>query len=120
MENKLFYSCPIIASYMSKYFGVKFSKGIEPFTVHVLDEGINTAREFHIDCYDHKKIYIHLDSLPIFEIKKGDLVKDLDNEYQNVWEDHKGLGIDTSYGTAAPLGCEIIQRNGKQFFTPEV
>ena len=65
-----------------------------------------------------EKFYIHPDSLDIFKPQAGDLVQDKYKEFQYVYQDHKGVGIDTNKGTASPDGCEIIQRQGKHFFMP--
>jgi len=71
----------------------------------------------HVDYYGN--FYIHPDSLNLLDPQQRDVIKDdVDHEYQVVWKDEKGLGMDTSKCTASPSGI-IIQCDGKSFFWPQ-
>jgi hypothetical protein len=68
MTKRLFFSCPIKALFMQKYFGVK----LEPFRIfggeaHIFDineDGIKPEVNF-LSPFD--KVYVEPESFPIFE-----------------------------------------------------
>lgn len=115
--KRYYYDDPLGAIWMMRRFGF-FIIIQDTIFIH------NDWRELADKCSDEawvegRKFYIHPDNEYILKPQKGDLVKDIDNEYQIVWEDHIGLGIDTSVGTQSPEGCKIIQRNGIPFMWPK-
>lgn len=109
--KRYYYTDPIKAAWMAREFWVEFAS--HSYTDAMSYEGQLAFLD------DGLPIEIAGDSLHIFEPMEGDVIRDdIDGEYQVVWKDHKGLGIDTSKGTYPPSG-QIIQRNGKAFFMPE-
>lgn len=112
IQLKYFYTDPLAAAWMAKHHEMDF-------------EGLSwMEEEFCFALHDPENepshYYIHPDSLHLLEPQVDDVIRDdVDHEYQTVWKDEKGLGMDTSKGTASPSGI-IIQRNGKAFHWPEV
>lgn len=86
-QNKPHYKCPIIAAYMAKYFGVRF-----------ID--IETGLESY---YEGELLYIHPESLPIFEPKDGD-----------------GYIANITSISDTPIKQQTAFRNNKPFFWYEV
>jgi len=115
MSKGYYYDCPIKALYMMKEFEVK----IEGKNLADLCINIETLREIGI-AYNRRKeykIYVAKESEHIFEPKKGDegrWLRPIGAHYAN----HNGeqwvsAGIE-------PNPPEIIMRDNKQFFMPEV
>ena len=107
--SRYYYTCPIKALYMHTYFGVKFGSektgGAELTLIANLGE-INSITNY---TPSYKKIYVAKESEKIFKFKKTDLVK-------------YGFGSVGFYNEISQKHAitEIIYRNGKQFFMPEV
>lgn len=144
--KRLYYDCAISAAYMAKNFGVKFvnTNGVEIiFDKHGLARCNTIQRllahgkeakllpDWDIPAYSIKEpldaLYIHIDSLPIFEPQERDLISvygatgyaEIRGGQMGVYED------DTEYPEFYPWiensiqGCEqIIQRNNKPFLMP--
>ena len=123
MENKLYYTCPIVAAYMSKYFGVKYFCEDDD---EVIDYQEICVYNRNGKWDDPIKAFIHPDSLPIFEPQVMDLVKPksiYDHDFGTV-VDIEGNGLKIFYAKSSEKISRrvsaIIQRNGMSFFMPEV
>jgi len=146
--RKLYYDCPLQAAYMAKEFGVilafKTTIYASPFGIGAEKELaayrnyeqfnpwriikwkkpkdiINAPRDYGGAGRDGK-FYVYPDSLPIFEPRKGDFVRD--GELGGVLQES---GEILCTDGAATMSCEmcdeinyILQRNGKPFFMPLV
>ena len=98
MSKEYYYTCPIKALYMMKEFGVKFDlRGIDNFVAYMKNP------------VDGARINVATKSQKIFKFKKSDLIK-------------YGFGsIAFYYQISQKLYVnEIIYRDNKQFFMPEV
>lgn len=114
--KRYYYTCPLKAAYMAKYFGIKLcDRTLKESLVHLGDEfryesvsidGLWKSKYFDAD----KIIYIHPDSLILLESKVGDIIT---YPFQSFFQLEKGNSkiID---------GGKIIQRNGIPFMWPEV
>jgi hypothetical protein len=101
---RYYYDCPVKTFYMMKYFDVEI---IHPERSYGLaSKAINFIEYF---LFKHGKIYVAKESEKIFKFKKTDLVK-------------YGFGSVGFYDQISQRHAitEIIYRNGKQFFMPEV
>jgi hypothetical protein len=107
-EPKYYYTCPIKALYMMKEFGVRICKE---------NQDVSNWNLADLLCIDFGRIYVAPESEHIFEPKKGDegrWLRPIGAHYAN----HNGeqwvsAGIE-------PNPPEIIMRDNKQFFIPEV
>jgi len=98
MSKRYYYDCPIKAFYMMREFGVEFDiKGIDNFVAYMKNP------------VDGARINVATKSQKIFKFKKTDLVK-------------YGFGSVDFYNQISQKNSvsEIIYRDGKQFFMPEV
>jgi len=103
MSKRYYYTDAIVALYMMKEFEVKYDFENEESLVRI----INTP-EIKKDNF-MRQIYVAKKSEKIFKFKKTDLVK-------------YGFGSIGVYNQISQKHAitEIIYRNGKQFFMPEV
>lgn len=106
MSKKMFYADALKVLWMKKHFSIEIVSSIfedgsfEGCIIRDLDE--------------NGVFYIHPDSYGILEPKVGDLVKiDGENEYQVI--NYDAELFDIRHGVD-----QIIQRQGKAFFMPEV
>jgi len=151
---KLYYDDPLIAAYMSKEFGVKFANNNtdKPLNMYLhvqhdtMDSYTTTSANcmgIHADWYDGEEIYIHPDSIGIFEPQVGDLItskhefeldkSDYETPSKFLIEKSDELfnltclsqfiltkdNYDCAWSDYHWEGQEIIQRNGKNFFMPK-
>lgn len=130
--DKLYYDCPLQAAYMSKEFGVLLLVEESYSNDSWLEDATPESLMKHIHLYGEENIgniYIHPDSLPVFDCIEGDLIEGWAGRIGYVEEDEGDdeLTIDVNGGTwecpkernGKKLNYEIIQRNGKPFFTPK-
>jgi len=121
MENRLYYDCPISAAYMAKNFNVDFTNQTNSYRYWYADlvENINDERE--------EKLYIHPDSLSIFEPQEGDLVTTSGYPAKIIgkllgktdcFAVEFGSKNDPSYAYKKDIDL-IIERNGKPFIMPQ-
>ena len=126
----LYYNNVLKAAWMSKEFGVGFTDSAKPFDVYVSRYGLGHPRSYDELSGFGGKIYIHSDSLHIFEPQGGDLVQFQWSELMYLtlaWvHELEGGFCRVVCGPEGPDDiminageCEIIQRNGKMFFMPE-
>jgi hypothetical protein len=121
-KPRLFFTDPLKALYMMKEFGVKFyTKGFLDVESDFLEKELG----FHLEirtlynklCQVNLKIYVAKESEHIFEPKKGDegrWLRKIGAHYANYnGEQWVSAGIE-------PNPPEIIMRDNKQFFMPEV
>jgi hypothetical protein len=103
MSKKYYFTCPIQALYMMEEFGVKYDFENEESLIRIIKTPENRRDNFM------RKIYVSKESQKIFKFKKSDLVK-------------YGFGSVGVYNEISQKHAitEIIYRNGKQFFMPEV
>jgi len=125
----LYYDDPLIAAYMCREFGVKFEYDID------VSRLLHNAQVSQIGT-PVPRSHIHPDSLDIFKPKDGDLfvteeptkrnftqgIPDIirfDKSYHTVkYDDEDNMGVVTGGGTWLDV-LRIIERDGKQFFTPK-
>jgi hypothetical protein len=115
MTKRYFYSDPLAAAYMAREHGVNF---IQDFSVSVIvDAKFDDTLQIGYsggtvstksDCPPY---CIHPDSLPIFEPRKGDVM------LQPSGRPFLSTGRKV---TTAVHGNQIIQRDNKPFFWPEL
>jgi hypothetical protein len=133
---RYYYTCPIQALYMMKEFGVRFEIeadkeayeffGIEkdfiPFT-NLLIGNLDSIGDLNLNL---GKIYVAKESEHIFKLKEGDIVSDgeLFGKLcsKSPYEARSAFSIDDEGGTRVckDSELEIIMRDNKQFFMPEV
>jgi len=103
MSKRYYYTCSIKALYMMKEFEVKYDFENEESLIRIIK-----TPEIRRDNF-MRKIYVSKESQKIFKFKKSDLVK-------------YGFGSVDFYNQISQKHAitEIIYRNGKQFFMPEV
>jgi len=119
---KYYYTDPLASAWMAKYFGINYSQD-SFFVWHV------TSGDMELGA-DHKKLYIHPDSLHLLEPQVGDLVTAKNDFVQYVaFVEKDGLHkcnthfpdvILTENGDCPFKVTSIIQRNGIAFMMPEV
>jgi len=121
MSKKYYYTCPIKALYMMKEFGVKFECKDANGDVYDFQEwylNSNNISELSLELENFPiSIYVAKESEHIFEPKKGDegrWLRPIGAHYAN----HNGEQW-VSHGIE-PNPPEIIIRDNKQFFMPEV
>jgi hypothetical protein len=129
MSKKYYYTDAIVALYMMKEFGVKFEtkhqskfngkyffRGLEKLwvdNIDISDDSIRICSLLYLENNDktcvNNKFYVAKESQKIFKFKKTDLVK-------------YGFGSVDFYNQISQKNSvsEIIYRDGKQFFMPEV
>jgi hypothetical protein len=112
--KNLYYTDPLKAAWMAREFEVEFSS--HSYTDAMSYEG----RLAFLD--DGRPVEIAPDSLHIFEPMEGDVAVDsngyLCNWRYGHWRIENALADEKGYEPIAPF--KIIQRNGKDFFVPEV
>lgn len=142
MTKKLYYDCPVKALYMMKEFGVKCFTSCNK-NIHKADDILyNYFDELHHDekevyhVQNNIKIYIHPDSLDIFEPRDGDFIMNdiptkrnytqgipdiivFDNKYHTYKVEGNDPYVVTGGGTWLEL-LQILTRSNKQFFMPEI
>jgi len=103
MSKRYYYNSPIKALYMMKEFGVKYDFENEEGLIRIIK-----TPEIRRDNF-MRKIYVGKESQKIFKFKKSDLVK-------------YGFGSVDFYNEISQKNSvsEIIYRDNKQFFMPEV
>jgi len=103
MSKRYYYTDAIVALYMMKEFGVKYDFENEEGLIRIIK-----TPEIRRDNF-MRQIYVAKKSEKIFKFKKNDLVK-------------YGFGSVDFYNQISQKHAitEIIYRNGKQFFMPEV
>ena len=115
---KLYYDDPLVAGYMSQEFGVKITG--DKFGEQVICSGIDIPYGI-IECTLLPPFHIRPDSLPVFEPQNGDLVTWdggttwVDEYFDLSKECTECHFFSNLYGVRE----EIIQRDGKPFFTPK-
>ena len=125
---KKFYTDPLQAAYMAKEFGVEFyGRDLEDGCEynHTIDWLLRNAT-LGKEKWNSTDIMVHEDSLPIFKPMIGDLIFDEVVSRCN-YEQYFILQENTKCGFGEPItdsfkemGCfAILQRDGKQFFTPQ-
>lgn len=115
--KKLYYTCPIKAIYMMKEFGVELEFPDDDGELFDFKHcGINgeSVSEFleGVEGYPNK-IYVAKDSEHIFEPKSHDVVFSQEQQFSKI---HPKLHKDV----ITYLGGNIVMRNDKHFFMPEV
>ncbi len=113
MSKKYYYTNAIVALYMMKEFGVKFeckdaNGDVYDFQERYVNSNNISELSFELENFPIS-IYVKKQSQKIFKFKKSDLVK-------------YGFGSVGVYNEISQKHAitEIIYRNGKQFFMPEV
>jgi hypothetical protein len=103
MSKRYYYTCSIKALYMMKEFEVKYDFENEESLIRIIK-----TPEIRRDNF-MRKIYVAKESQKIFKFKKSDLVK-------------YGFGSVDFYNQISQKNSvsEIIYRDNKQFFMPEV
>jgi len=130
-----FYTCPIIAAYMARYFEIKYiveyeirGKDISGFRwkkiKHIILGNFETILSRFINGTKKKnyKIYIAEESLPIFEPKEDDIGQYIDDEDEDLTKFARCDGEDfvERDGTTHPAKWyKIIKRNNLHFFQPQ-
>lgn len=130
---KLYYDDPLIAVYMVREFGVKF-KAEHMWCLHDVtslygeieisfedktefDFGLCLFSNTEIGHTSESILYIHSDSHSIFEPQDGDLIYMKNGSHtmliDDIWIENFGDKFDLQLD-------EIIQRNGKHFFMPNI
>lgn len=147
---RLFYDCPVKAAYVVREFGIEIAEpsDFDPIAMNPADveDIIGQLTHEGWGCKDGK-IYVHSDSLPLFQPQVGDVVE-FDRWF---WErqhneECKDYPYQAHYGVVNRFGAndewlgissaghgwdntndgkwhmpfKIIQRNGKAFIAPEV
>jgi len=120
---KYYYTDPLIAAYMMRAFNVGIGtpnyhnpeKRRKQSYASLCNHAINNTED---------KYYVHPDSYSIFKPIEGDCVYHLDFGYGSIHEFEVECGEPYTIGMDSEAhfltGGAIIQRNGKQFFMPEV
>jgi len=121
MSKGYYYICPIKALYMMKEFEVLFylhdgESSTHPFIRNDEDESEIADHELLERCEGYNKIYIEERSEHIFEPKKGDLAHYDLNGGSGVYQ-FTNKPIRWAEGVT---NIQIIRRDNKQFFMPEV
>jgi len=124
---KLYYTDPLAAAYMAREFGVKFANNNSDSparmdiitTFSSMDNHVSTIVDccgIEVDLSDNEEIYIHPDSLHIFEPMDGDIGLDT-HRIANHFED--GDWTQLGYRGLPNHPVKIIRRNNKPFHWPE-
>lgn len=103
--TRYYYTCPIKAAYMAKYYGMRFVDCSKEYDIS------DFVRLDYGDVYDDldEKFYIHPDSLHLLEPVAGDLLIGPNNKVAMFY-----------MGDTEPSDkCKIILRNGMVFMWPE-
>jgi hypothetical protein len=136
MGKRYYYTCPIKALYMMKEFGVEFEtkhqsefngkhffRGLEKLWVDNIDisgDSIRICSLLYLENNDktcvNNKFYVDKESEHIFEPKKGDLAHYDLNGGSGVYQ-FTNKPIRWAEGVT---NIQIIRRDNKQFFMPEV
>lgn len=131
--KKYYYDCPIEAAYMAKNFDVEFL--VDGKAVVYDDNSTSPSgkrlRFWYCDengdideaCYveDEEKIYIHPESLPIFEPMEKDIAM-FKGEFDNLYGEVRFSG---TWARLKDMICgehhysRTIERNNKPFITPK-
>ena len=117
MSKRYYYTCPIKALYMMKEFKVKYDFENEEGLIRIIK-----TPEIRKDNF-MRKIYVGKESEHIFEPKKGDLAGfTRDDGISTVaqYDEAKKAFINGSFRILKKYNPEIIIRDNKHFFMPEV
>lgn len=128
--KKLYYDCPIEAAYMAKNFGVRLQRVnptqlVEEDLYKEYNHPAHMANLRLFDCMEKawQKIYVHPDSLSIFEPSIKDIGIDEANELME-YSNFAGtfwFSIDQQQGGSAAKGLvKIIKRGNKLFISPKI
>jgi hypothetical protein len=133
MGKKLYYTDPLQAAYMSREFGVKWKE--RDGRILADDNNYNTV------IFHHGRYSVHPDSYHVFEPQVGDIIKHNEmgnlntgtieqikretNEDYDEKEEWERVDIFMSWDVKNDYTLDveieqIIQRDGKPFFNPEV
>jgi hypothetical protein len=132
--SKLFYDCPINAAYMVNKFGIKL------YRIRFADEPDNIEivrlSSLAVDCgfaltdpaiVQDYRYYVHPDSMPLFTLEAGDLVRFRENHAAYVLGDDlmsvpasRSKYADPCFWFDKTQLREIIQRNEVPFICPEI
>lgn len=126
--TKLYYTDPLAAAYMAKRFGVKFANNnsAKPARMDIIttfssmDNHLITIVDccgIEVELNDNEKIYIHPDSLHIFEPKEGD--KDEDGRVYDSKIEGWACLLDGAEEVAELVNCKTARRDNKPFHWPE-
>lgn len=118
---RLYYTCPIIAAYMADRFGVKYGILWNGEPVWNWQDMLNTPRpamtaEDILEDYPNQSfgnLYVHPESLPLFEPMEGDKDEDGYVFDGKVWS--RGQLVRSKL----PEDSTTAKRNNKPFFMPE-
>jgi hypothetical protein len=112
MSKRYYYTCPIKALYMMKEFGVEFDiKGINNFVAYMKNP------------VDGARINVATKSQKIFKPRNYDLAGfTRDDGISTIaqYDEAKKAFINGSFRILKKYNPEIIMRDNKQFFMPEV
>ena len=111
-----YYDDARLALLMLDWYGVKYEDGVD-------SDYLRADIELNVQC---EVYFIHEDSQPIFEPMVGDLIFDEVvsrcnyEQYYTLAEHTKDSFGEPIVNSLQSMGCfKVIQRDGKQFFTPQ-
>lgn len=132
-QSKFYYDDPLAAAYMAREFGVEFDGDIAEDIKHA-DFVTKTLNHMHGSefCTIQPIMYIHPDSLAVFEPREGDLVVIGENslwvvdndDFWRKYKDHDCIKynftvVDRAMDFYYDKSCKIIYRDNKPFFMPK-
>jgi len=128
MSKKLYYTCPIEAAYMTRYFEVKFISAYDEYLVCGISDGsaIWYLKGGDVPIpYIQDEFFIHPDSLFIFEPREDDIIINQgyicqahgDYEYNDLVV-VRSLSV-VRHANPFDTQNRIIQRNNRPFLMPK-